>query len=233
MLAGQPHRPPQRRRGGALGATAAAAAAGWRSVKADDAPHQCLPHHWPAVCGELLFFGGVLHRAWVARRSASQPPPHAHLPNARLLAPPPLLLLRVRPQGLKCVYPPEGGLGSVELTHLDLTRLGERARVWRASPPASPSPSHRLPARLTSPTRPPTLPCPAAHPAPADDTEFLNDTIIDYYLRLLQARMEPDQLLRCHFFSSFFYKKLTEKSGEPRGAGWGACTPGAWPAGTA
>jgi len=43
------------------------------------------------------------------------------------------------PQGLKCLYPPGGGPGAVEVTHLDLPRL--------------------------------------------DAEEFLNDTIIDFYVR--------------------------------------------------
>lgn len=43
------------------------------------------------------------------------------------------------PQGLKCLYPPGGGAGAVEVTHLDLPRL--------------------------------------------DADEFLNDTVIDFYIR--------------------------------------------------
>lgn len=42
-------------------------------------------------------------------------------------------------QGLKCLYPPGGGPGAVEVTHLDLPRL--------------------------------------------DAEEFLNDTVIDFYVR--------------------------------------------------
>ena len=48
-------------------------------------------------------------------------------------------MLFVFSQGLKCLYPPGGGPGAVEVTHLDLPRL--------------------------------------------DADEFLNDTVIDFYVR--------------------------------------------------
>ena len=46
--------------------------------------------------------------------------------------------------------------------------------------------------------------------------EFMNDSAIDYYLRYLQWRLErekPEQMKRCYFYNSFFYKKLSEKNG--------------------
>jgi len=47
--------------------------------------------------------------------------------------------------------------------------------------------------------------------------EFLNDTAIDYYLCHLKEELQekyPADAERCYFFNSFFYKKLSEKSGE-------------------
>ena len=47
--------------------------------------------------------------------------------------------------------------------------------------------------------------------------EFLNDTAIDFYLRHLQEALQqedPAAAARCYFFNSFFYKKLSEKSGK-------------------
>ncbi|KAL4434137.1 hypothetical protein ABPG75_000578 [Micractinium tetrahymenae] len=72
-------------------------------------------------------------------------------------------------KGLKCLYPPGGGPGAVEVTFLDLPRL--------------------------------------------DQDEFLNDTVIDFYLRWLQDQLPPEVAQRCYFFNSFFFKKLTETSG--------------------
>lgn len=46
--------------------------------------------------------------------------------------------------------------------------------------------------------------------------EFLNDTIIDWYLLHVRYTLEqknPEAAKRCYFFNSFFYKKLSEKSG--------------------
>lgn len=46
--------------------------------------------------------------------------------------------------------------------------------------------------------------------------EMLNDTIIDYYMAYLSNELlqrDPESWNRCHFFNSFFYKKLTESSG--------------------
>ena len=49
--------------------------------------------------------------------------------------------------------------------------------------------------------------------------EFLNDTVIDW--RVLRVKLEdlaeqPDVLRRCHFFNSFFYKKLNPYHGESK-----------------
>lgn len=44
------------------------------------------------------------------------------------------------------------------------------------------------------------------------DGEFLNDVIIDFYLKYLQLeRADKDVASRSHIFSSFFYKQLTRK----------------------
>lgn len=86
---------------------------------------------------------------WLVRGSPCRTPclPGCLLHAGRCLAPnhtcpalPPLPCLPpLPPQGLKCLYPPGGGPGAVEVTHLDLPRL--------------------------------------------DADEFLNDTVIDFYLR--------------------------------------------------
>lgn len=49
--------------------------------------------------------------------------------------------------------------------------------------------------------------------------EFLNDNVIEYYLKFLQAQaVENDQDLEsCHFFNSFFYYKLTQKADKAEG----------------
>ncbi|CAL8462561.1 g2094 [Coccomyxa elongata] len=43
--------------------------------------------------------------------------------------------------------------------------------------------------------------------------EFLNDTIIDFFMRHIWDNLREDVRRRCYFFNSFFWKKLTEKSG--------------------
>ncbi|KAL3148578.1 hypothetical protein ABBQ38_014010 [Trebouxia sp. C0009 RCD-2024] len=45
-----------------------------------------------------------------------------------------------------------------------------------------------------------------------DDNEFLNDTVIDFYAKWIQEHLDPEQQLKFHFFNTFFFKKLTEKS---------------------
>jgi Ulp1 family protease len=52
--------------------------------------------------------------------------------------------------------------------------------------------------------------------------EFLNDTAIDYYLRYVRMNLErerPEDAARCYFFNSFFFKKLSEKTGGGMNAG--------------
>ena len=44
-----------------------------------------------------------------------------------------------------------------------------------------------------------------------EPNEFLNDNVIDMYLLKIKARLSPAQLKKCHFFNTFFYKKLSEK----------------------
>ncbi|KAL0035371.1 hypothetical protein WJX77_003485 [Trebouxia sp. C0004] len=45
-----------------------------------------------------------------------------------------------------------------------------------------------------------------------DDGEFLNDTVIDFYAKWIQENLDKDIQLKYHFFNTFFFKKLTEKS---------------------
>ncbi|MCO5610238.1 hypothetical protein L7F22_064474 [Adiantum nelumboides] len=49
-------------------------------------------------------------------------------------------------------------------------------------------------------------------------TEFLNDTVIDFYMKYMQVNLleEKDRLHRFHFFSCFFYKKLTSSKAQGR-----------------
>ncbi|XP_010524538.1 PREDICTED: ubiquitin-like-specific protease ESD4 isoform X2 [Tarenaya hassleriana] len=46
-------------------------------------------------------------------------------------------------------------------------------------------------------------------------TSWLNDEVINVYLELLKERetREPRKFLKCHFFSTFFYKKLVSNAG--------------------
>mmetsp|Transcript_32464 Transcript_32464/g.91996 ORF Transcript_32464/g.91996 Transcript_32464/m.91996 type:complete len:1169 (+) Transcript_32464:431-3937(+) len=39
--------------------------------------------------------------------------------------------------------------------------------------------------------------------------EFLNDNVIDFYMKRLWHMLDPELKARCHFFNSHFYKKLT------------------------
>ena len=103
----------------------------------------------PAVRGSLLSLGegSVGGKA----SSTALPPPACRLASTACIGsdsfygrhatycPETLLAAVSLPQGLKCLYPPGGGPGAVEVTHLDLPRL--------------------------------------------DAEEFLNDTVIDFYVR--------------------------------------------------
>uniref|UniRef100_A0A671KZX0 Sentrin-specific protease 6-like n=1 Tax=Sinocyclocheilus anshuiensis TaxID=1608454 RepID=A0A671KZX0_9TELE len=45
-----------------------------------------------------------------------------------------------------------------------------------------------------------------------EEGEFLNDVIIDFYLRYLVCeQQEKEDASKCHVFSSFFFKRLTQK----------------------
>lgn len=49
---------------------------------------------------------------------------------------------------------------------------------------------------------------------------YLNDTVIDFWLKFLERyRIPPEQMRRLHFMSTFFYKKITSGSQRPRGGG--------------
>lgn len=45
-----------------------------------------------------------------------------------------------------------------------------------------------------------------------DEYEFLNDSVIDYYIKWMQSDIPEDIASRCYFFNTFFYKKLTERN---------------------
>ena len=45
-----------------------------------------------------------------------------------------------------------------------------------------------------------------------NESEFLNDVIIDFYLKYIYLeRLSEQQRMRTHIFSSFFYRRLTLK----------------------
>jgi hypothetical protein len=49
-----------------------------------------------------------------------------------------------------------------------------------------------------------------------DDGEFLNDNVIEFFIKKLQMDVHakhPEDLARCHIFNSFFYEKLTNDKG--------------------
>ena len=61
--------------------------------------------------------------------------------------------------------------------------------------------------------------------------EFLNDSLVDYYLKYIVKTLEDSpegkaKLSRCHFFNSFFYKRLTECMGKSSGRRGGGKSPG-------
>ncbi|KAL7748966.1 hypothetical protein RI367_005614 [Sorochytrium milnesiophthora] len=43
-----------------------------------------------------------------------------------------------------------------------------------------------------------------------DDQEFLNDSIIEFYLKWIYHNMPQERKAECYFFNTFFFKKLTE-----------------------
>ncbi|KAK9321721.1 hypothetical protein V1517DRAFT_261807, partial [Lipomyces orientalis] len=54
-----------------------------------------------------------------------------------------------------------------------------------------------------------------------DDGEFLNDTIIDFYLKYIQDRLQrahPEIASSTYIFNTFFYKRLTQRINGVKGA---------------
>ncbi|KAK8705542.1 hypothetical protein V6N13_049142 [Hibiscus sabdariffa] len=44
---------------------------------------------------------------------------------------------------------------------------------------------------------------------------FINDTIIDFYIKYLKNQIQPDERQRFHFFNSFFFRKLADLDKDP------------------
>ncbi|KAI7744490.1 hypothetical protein M8C21_010394 [Ambrosia artemisiifolia] len=44
---------------------------------------------------------------------------------------------------------------------------------------------------------------------------FVNDTIIDFYIKYLKNKIEPDERRKLHFFNSFFFRKLADPDKDP------------------
>ncbi|XP_050213418.1 probable ubiquitin-like-specific protease 2B isoform X2 [Mercurialis annua] len=47
---------------------------------------------------------------------------------------------------------------------------------------------------------------------------FINDTIIDFYIKYLKNRIPPEEKHRFHFFNSFFFRKLADLDKDPSSA---------------
>nr|XP_027093431.1 probable ubiquitin-like-specific protease 2B isoform X1 [Coffea arabica]XP_027093432.1 probable ubiquitin-like-specific protease 2B isoform X1 [Coffea arabica] len=47
---------------------------------------------------------------------------------------------------------------------------------------------------------------------------FVNDTIIDFYIKYLKDKMPPEKRQRFHFFNSFFFRKLADLDKYPSGS---------------
>ncbi|XP_002522657.2 probable ubiquitin-like-specific protease 2A isoform X3 [Ricinus communis] len=47
---------------------------------------------------------------------------------------------------------------------------------------------------------------------------FINDTIIDFYIKFLKNKIQPEDQHRYHFFNSFFFRKLADLDKDPSGA---------------
>ncbi|CAI9270170.1 unnamed protein product [Lactuca saligna] len=47
---------------------------------------------------------------------------------------------------------------------------------------------------------------------------FVNDTIIDFYVKYLKNKIRPEERQRFHFFNSFFFRKLADPEKEPLNA---------------
>lgn len=50
---------------------------------------------------------------------------------------------------------------------------------------------------------------------------FVNDVIIDFYMKYLENKIKPEEKHRFHFFNSFFFRKLADLDRDRRGAGDG------------
>lgn len=47
---------------------------------------------------------------------------------------------------------------------------------------------------------------------------FVNDTIIDFYIKYLKNKIQPERRHRYHFFNSFFFRKLADMDKDPSNA---------------
>ncbi|KAF2294211.1 hypothetical protein GH714_008304 [Hevea brasiliensis] len=47
---------------------------------------------------------------------------------------------------------------------------------------------------------------------------FINDTIVDFYIKFLKNKIQPKDQHRFHFFNSFFFRKLADLDKDPRNA---------------
>ncbi|XP_070770637.1 sentrin-specific protease 7 [Enoplosus armatus] len=56
-----------------------------------------------------------------------------------------------------------------------------------------------------------------------DSGQFLNDVIIDFYLKYLLQNASAAVAERCHIFSSFFYKQLTRRDNASEGSASDSC----------
>ncbi|CAI9259946.1 unnamed protein product [Lactuca saligna] len=50
---------------------------------------------------------------------------------------------------------------------------------------------------------------------------FVNDTIIDFYIKYLKNKIKPEERHRFHFFNSFFFRKLADPDNDPLDASKG------------
>lgn len=50
---------------------------------------------------------------------------------------------------------------------------------------------------------------------------FINDTIIDFYIKYLKTKIPPNERHRFHFFNSFFFRKLADLDMDPESASEG------------
>ncbi|XP_010254529.1 PREDICTED: probable ubiquitin-like-specific protease 2B isoform X2 [Nelumbo nucifera] len=50
---------------------------------------------------------------------------------------------------------------------------------------------------------------------------FINDTIVDFYIKYLKNKIQPEDKNRFHFFNSFFFRKLADMDKDPSSASEG------------